>query len=76
MSSKGYGIFYMEFGHCLLARKLNFACVAVPCAALVMCQPTSALQPPAAANSIHMFWQSYICHRLQFVAPIITVVLK
>lgn len=73
MSSKGYGIVYIKFGHHLIARKLHCAHSTVQCAALVMCLSTSALQPPAAANSIHMFWQSYCCHHLQFVAPIITV---
>lgn len=51
------------------------ASLCVTCAALVMGLSPSATQAQAAANSIHMFWQSYSCHHSQFVASIITVIL-
>ncbi len=72
MSSKGYGFFYGELGYHILARKLHHACSTVQCAAMPQATPT--LQPPAAANSIHMLLQLKSCHCLQFEAPIRTVV--
>lgn len=66
---KRVDIFYIELDHHFLARKLHFACLTVQYAALVICQSTSALQPPAAPKPIHMFWQSYCYQHLRFCSP-------